>query len=97
MYCLKQAAILACNFLKQNLAPYGYEPIPHTDGLWRHKTRKITFCLCVDDIGIKYFHKDDVNHLISVLQRNYQLSTDWRGQRQYASAFLNPPETTVIQ
>ena len=41
---------------------------------------KITFCSCVDDFGIKYFHKDDVHHLISVLQRNYQLSTDWRGK-----------------
>ena len=27
MYGLKQAAILAYNFLKQNLAPYRYEPI----------------------------------------------------------------------
>ena len=74
IYGLKQAAMLAYNFLKQNLALYGYEPIPHTDGLWRLKTRKINFCLCVDDFGIKYFHKD------SVLQRNYQLSTDWRGK-----------------
>jgi hypothetical protein len=79
MYGLKQAAILAYNHLKQNLAPYGYEPIPHTDGLWRHKTRKITFCLCVDDFGIKYFNKQDVDHLISALQTNYKLSTDWSG------------------
>ena len=72
MYSLKQAAKLAYDFLKNNLAPYRYEPISHTDGLWHHKTRKITFCLCVEDFGIKYFHKDGVNHLILVLQQNYQ-------------------------
>ena len=71
MYGLKQAALLAFNFIKENLAPHGYEPIPHTDGLWRHKTRPITFCLCVDDFGIKYFNKEDVEHLLSALRENY--------------------------
>ncbi len=82
MYGLKQAAlVLAYNFLKKNLAPHdGYEPIPHTDGLWKHKTRNITFCLCVDDFGIKYFHKSDVEHLIAALKENYKLSTDWSGK-----------------
>ena len=80
MYGLKQAAILAYNFLKKNLVPLRYETIPHTDGLWRHKTCKNTLCFCVDDFGIKYFHKEDVKHLISVLQQNYQLSADWRGK-----------------
>ena len=80
MYGLKQVALLAFNFLKENLKPFGYEPIPHTDGLQKHKTRPITFCLCVDDFGIKYFGTKDVEHLISALSHNYKLSTDWEGK-----------------
>ena len=38
MYGLKQAAVLAYENLIKNLKPFGYEPIPHTDSFWRHKT-----------------------------------------------------------
>ena len=62
MYGLKQAAILAYKKLLLHLQPRGYYPIPGTSGLWRHKTRKTIFCLCVDDFGIKYCNKDDVDH-----------------------------------
>ena len=79
MYGLKQAALLAFEQLKKNLAPRGYEPIPHTDGMWRHKTRATKLCLCVDDFGVKYFNDDDVNHLINALQENYKLTIDWTG------------------
>ena len=54
MYELKQAALLAYNFLKHNLAPHGYTPIPHTLGLRKHTTCCIVFCLCIDDFVIKY-------------------------------------------
>ena len=54
MYGLKQAAILAYTKLISILKPFGYHPIPHTVGMWQHKTRKTKFCLCVDDFGIKY-------------------------------------------
>ena len=47
MYGLKQAAILAYNQLKSNLAPHGYRPIPNTVGMWKHNTKHIKFCLCV--------------------------------------------------
>ena len=53
MYGLKQAAVLAYNHLVANLSTHGYHPIPHTVGLWKHHTRRITFCLCVDDFGVK--------------------------------------------
>ena len=80
MYGLKQAAILAYNHLKTNLQNDGYEPIPHTDSYWRHKTLPTIFCLCVDDFGVKYFQKSDINHLISSLQKYYKLSTDFSGK-----------------
>ena len=69
MYGLKQAALLAYNFQPRNLEPYGYHPIPHTLDLWKHVTRKIAFCLYDDEFGVKYFHKDDVDHLIATLKR----------------------------
>ena len=76
MYGLKYAALLGYQQLVQHLKPFGYYPIPHTDGLWKHTSRKITFCLCVDDFGVKYFHKSDVDHLIDALRQRYDISTD---------------------
>ena len=77
MYGLKHAALLAFEHLKSNLASHGYKPIPHTDGMWKHKTRNITFCLCIDDFGVKYFKKQDVDHLLNTLEQNYMVSTEW--------------------
>ena len=79
MYGLKQAAILAYDYVKKNLAPFGYHPIPGTIGLWRHRTRRAIFCLCVDDFGIKYYSKDDANHLLQALGTKYKYTTDWKG------------------
>ena len=33
----------------------------------------------IDPVTGWYFHKSDVEHLISALQENYKLSTDWSG------------------
>ena len=85
IYGLKQAAPLAYNFLLKNLAPFGYKPIPHTTGLWKHYNKPITFCLCIDDIGVKYFHKNDVNHLTQTLKEFYKVSMDWTGEYYCAS------------
>ena len=72
MYGFKQAALVAYNFLVKNLQPYEYYPIPHRIGIWKHKLRKIKFCLCVDDFGVKYFHKQYVDHLIHALTQHYK-------------------------
>lgn len=79
MYGLKQAAILAYQQLVSFLAPAGYIPIPNTAGMWKHKTRKTIFCICVDDFGIKYFNKTDLNHLLHTLEAHYDVTTDWTG------------------
>jgi len=76
MYGLKEAAILAYNKLLQHLTPRGYYPIPGTSGLWRHKTRKTIFCLCVDDFGIKYFSKDDNQHFQDSLKEHFKFHLD---------------------
>ena len=80
MYGLKQAAVLAYENLINKLKPFGYEPIPHTDSFWRQKTYPTKFCLCVDDFGIKYFNTTELNHLITNLQVNYKISTDFSGR-----------------
>ena len=80
MYGLKQAAILAYDYICQNLEPAGYHPVPGTVGLWKHTTRPIAFCLCVDDFGIKYFTKDDVNHLLEQIGTIYKYTTNWEGK-----------------
>ena len=69
MYELKQASVLAYNNLVKNLKDHGYAPIPHSVGLWRHNSRPLTFCLCVDDFGIKYENKADADHLLAAFRQ----------------------------
>jgi hypothetical protein len=76
---LPQAGILANKKLKQKLAPFGYHECKNTPGLWHHETRSITFTLVVDDFGVKYVDKTDVEHLISSIKANYELTVDWTG------------------
>jgi hypothetical protein len=79
MYGLKEAAIIAFNQLVAKLDPAGYEPMPFTPGLWRHRTKRTTFVLCVDDFGVKYFSKKDAQHLIDAVKASYELTVDWSG------------------
>eukprot|EP00979_Chaetoceros_neogracilis_P013015 scaffold3616_cov315-Chaetoceros_neogracile.AAC.1 len=51
MYGLKEAGKIAFDQLVKKLAPFGYSPVEHTPGVWKHKTRKTVFTLCVDDFG----------------------------------------------
>ena len=79
MYGLKQAARIAYNHLISCMEPRGYYPVPFITVLWAHKTRKIKYCLCVDDFGVNVFTKYDVNHLINSLKKHYAISTYWEG------------------
>jgi hypothetical protein len=74
MYGLKEAGVIAFNQLVQKLAPYGYSPMPFTPGLWRHRTKRTTFVLSVDDFGVKYFSKADAMHLINAVKADYDLT-----------------------
>ena len=76
IYGLKEAGLLAFKHLVNNMKPHGYEPMPFTPGLSRHISRPTTFTLCVDDFGIRYFTKDDANHLIKAVQSNYETTID---------------------
>ena len=82
MYGLPQAGILAETQLIHFLGKYGYSPVPHTPGLWRHQWRPITFCLVVDDFGVKYVGREHADHLIQCLRNHYkEIDIDWAGKR----------------
>ena len=76
MYRLKQAAILTYQNLQRRLKPFGYTPVTVIVGVWQHTLRSTKFCLCVDNFGIKYHSKDDDQHLLNAIVRNYQYMTD---------------------
>ena len=80
MYGLPQAGIIANKKLQKILEPHGYYPCRFTAGLWKHKTRNLTFTLVVDDFGIKYTNKQDALHLLEILKDNYpKVAIDWEG------------------
>ena len=80
MYGLKQAGIIAHNELIKHLAPYGYAPVQHTPGLWKHETRDTIFSLVVDDFAIKYISTENIHHLLNALKSKYTISEDWTAQ-----------------
>ena len=80
MYSLPQAALLAYEQLCVHLKKSGYIPIVGTVGMFKHVTRPTVFCLCVEDFGVKYFIKEDADHLIFTLLSKYECSVDWEGK-----------------
>ncbi len=61
------------------MAPFGYYKCVNTPGLWYHETQPITFTLVIDDFGVKYVDKADVDHLIASIKTTYTLTKDWTG------------------
>ena len=80
MYGLKQAALLADKYLSDILTTAGYQPISSSLGLWRHITKPTLFSLYVDDFGVKYFNKDDLNHLHTAMVTKYTCKVDLTGR-----------------
>ena len=80
MYGLPQAGRVSYDALLPHLEAGGYYATQFTPGLFRHKTKPITFCLVVDDFGVKYTNKQDVDDLIQHLARKYTVTTDWEGR-----------------
>ena len=80
IYDLKQTDVLAFDNLVKNLSIHGHIPIPRTIGIWEHAIRKIKFCLCVDDFGVKYISKPGADHLLNTLGQQYTYTVDWPGQ-----------------
>ena len=69
IYGLKELGKLANIKLQAVLAIKGYKPCRFTLGLYKHKTENIAFSLVVDNFGVKYINKQDVDHLLIILQK----------------------------
>jgi len=50
--------------------------VPYSLSLWHHSSLKITFCLCVNDFGIKYYSRPDALHLLNSLKKTYPVTID---------------------
>jgi hypothetical protein len=65
--------------LCHKLTSFGYNESTNTPGLWHHESRPITFGLVVDDFGVKFVNKDNVDHLVSSIKKAYTPTKDWTG------------------
>jgi hypothetical protein len=74
---LPQAGNLTNKRLRHKLALLGYFEYVNTLGLWYHESCPILFTLVVDDFGVKYVNKDNVNHLIASIKATYAHKEDW--------------------
>ena len=88
MYGSPQAGILAQELLEKRLNAHGYQQSTLTPGLWTHKWRPICFSLVVDDCGANYLGKEHAEHLKSVIEKHYKVTTDWEG-KQYLDLTLD--------
>ena len=79
MYGLPQLGLLASKQLEEQLNKYGYRYSKLVPGLWKHDTRPIHFTLVVDVFGVKYTRQEDVNHLQTIIEQDYRVSMDWKG------------------
>jgi hypothetical protein len=79
MYGLPQAGILANKLLKKQLNKKRYYQCQHTPRLWQHVWCDITFCLMVDDFGIKTTSKEHTIHLQVTLEKHYTVAINWTG------------------
>jgi hypothetical protein len=79
MYGLSQASILTKQLLKKRLAIKGYYQCQHTPGLWPHLWQNITFCLAINDFGIKVTNMHSMDHLVNALKEHYTMAIDLIG------------------
>ena len=81
VYGLPQAGKLAQELLEQRLNEHGYRQSKLTPGFWKHDWRPICFTLVVDDFGVKYVGKEHVEHLLSIIKKDYKCKAEWEGER----------------
>ena len=81
MYGLPRAGLLAQKMLVKRSGAHGYTQSKSTPGFWKHESCPISFCLILDDFGIKCVGKEHVDHLVAVLKDHYKISEDWEGTK----------------
>jgi hypothetical protein len=70
MYHLPQTDIIAQDLLTKQLHKAGYQQSKVTPRYWCHDLRPISFTLVIDNFGMKYINKTNVNYLTSVLSQD---------------------------
>ena len=95
IYGLPQAGRLSYNKVKQHLADDGYLPCKLTPGLLRHVSLPISFCLVVDDFGVKCVGKENAEHLIAALKKHYDILLI--GMEKLFVAFISNWTMTNVQ
>jgi hypothetical protein len=81
MYRLPQAGRLDNEKLRKFLEPHGYVPCHVTPGLWKQVDSNLMFTLVVDNFGVCYTNRANVERLLKILKQDYELTTDWEGTR----------------
>jgi hypothetical protein len=77
VYGLPQTGIIAQNLLTKRLHKAEYQQSKITPGYWHHDWCSISFTLVVNNFGVKYINKEDVEHLASILKQDYEINIDW--------------------
>jgi len=80
MYGLPQVGSNSHDELEEHLNKEGYYKSPLVPALWKHKTRPTQFVLIVDNFGIKYFMKNDLDHLANTLKKYCEVKVDPEGK-----------------
>ena len=80
-YGLKQSGKIAHEDLVKHLNKHYYVQAEYTDGLFVHKLRDISFKLVLDNFGINYTNKDDVNHLTSIMRSKSKFKVDFHAKQ----------------
>ena len=76
MYGLKESGRIANEDIVNHLSAHGYHESKFTTGLFKQSTRDISFTLVVDNLGIKWTKKDDLDYLIQSLEKKYSMKVD---------------------
>ena len=90
LYGLPQAGRVAEEKLITLLARNGYNMTDNTECLFRQEFREISFALVVDNFAIKYKHREDVEHLLAAIEKEFSLEAT--GLDRYS---LECPSTTA--
>ena len=75
-----QSVIIVHTSHKYHLLPSVCAPAHVTLGICRHIDNGTTFNIVVENFGINSISKKDSEHLINVLQENYEVTEDWSGR-----------------
>ena len=81
MYGHPAAGRIAQTDFKALVSSHGYYEHPNVPCLFLHRTRTTVFTLIVDDIGIKVFSEDDLQHLINTIRNKWEVKVNRTGAK----------------